>query len=262
MQLSPTQLTRASESELLAYGDITIARLRQIESDNDIPDLRESEIEEYLESQQQALERELQAISEQLIQRQINLDEYERLAAELVSAAMLVALLAAFGGTENLRRSPYGREYIRQVSRAIRGEVRAIIATGNKIESGDLTIAQFLATRSRRAMAFVSTFRTAQIFKNIAENNHNEGIRRLTSVEPCPDCPGYQQLSWVPIEDIVPVATYCVCKGNCKCEVITRFNPDRALAQLTGGTITQRVTRYGQALQDVEDAFLRRHNFI
>lgn len=262
LELSPQQLSRVSESDLLAYADITRRRLNDIDRDNDIPDiddLSESERQDYLESQRAILERQLSNINAELTNEQISLEQWERLCSEVVSASILLILLFNHGGWASLQTSANAVSIIRQASDDIRSQVRAIISTADKVASGEYTLGQFLDTSRRRGASVFVSYHLNDVVRRISQDNHNEGIRRLTSKEPCPDCPGYQVLNWSPIETIVPVASYCVCGGECKCEIETRFNPQLALQQLTGGSITQRVSRYLTAMDYVESSFLEKY---
>ena len=171
-------------------------------------------------------------------------------------------MLLAIGGVQRLRQSTVLRETVLDAKRLIDGNLRATKRTADRIADGELTPNQIRDQARRRSLGVRSGFSSAAIIDRMVAQFHNEGRRVLNSPHPCPDCPLHQRLDYVPITEIVPVGTYCVCKANCKCQVFTRFNPALALQDLLGGNLLNRVQKRSEFLERTEQEYLERHGWL
>lgn len=262
---SPSQSATLSEADYAELSGITIARLQAIEAGNTIPDIEgmsEAKIEAWLEEQRQTAEQELAAAIADFIDGKTTAAETEAKISEAITTGILLALLFTIGGLAALRASQNPRALILQAKDTIDRANRSIQGNFAAILSGQMTPGQIVAISRRRTLTFRSQFEQSTILNNIISKGHNEGIRRINSVHPCPSCPGYERLDWVPISDIVPVATLCECMDRCKCSVVTRFNPERALAELTGGSLINRVESYKASIQQTERDYLIRNGWL
>lgn len=262
--LSPSQLERLSDDDYAEFLSITVALLSQTESRYNLPDIEsmsEDEIIDWIGEQQSSIEREVLVANQQLIDGG-TLSDWERTMSELVSSAAILAALFAFGGLDGLRQQSVARTIIDQTRATIRGQLRAIRQTANSISSGNLSPAQIDASAYRRASAVRESYEKGKLFDAIANKGHNEGFRSLGSTHPCPDCPQYETGGWVPIENIVPIAAYCVCRLRCKCRLQTRFNPDRFIEDINAGRVGDRIRRYQESLTNHRIEFLSRHGWL
>lgn len=265
MTFTPTasQLERLSDDEYQALLAITMRKLMDIEGRYSIPDIEAmspEQIADYLESLQLQMDRELEALNDDLFNGG-SLKDWEESVAELVVAGALLGLLFLFGGVSGLRNQAIARDAIRQVQATINGQARAIQRNAQKIADGQLSEAQIRAGNYRRASTIREAYERNRIISAI-NRGHNEGIRLLGSPHPCPDCPLHERRDWVPIEDIVPIANQCVCQSRCKCSVRTRFNPARLAEDIRNGTATNRVARYEERLESGRVEFLSRHGWL
>lgn len=256
------QISRLSEEAYEEFLAITDERLTNLTIASDI-DLEAREQDRQAASTQ--LQNEAVAIISPAIEEFLNggtLEELERIIAETVSAAMLLAMLLALGGLTRFRSHPRSADFILDTRRLISGQLRAVRALGNNAENGLLTPKQIRLQAQRRAQAIRSGFSAAAIEDRMTSRFHNEAMRSLTSDHPCPDCPRHATGGFVPIEEVVPIATYCVCGGRCKCQIITRFNPAKALSDLIGGNLFDAIERRRANMADEELAYLGRHGWL
>lgn len=262
---NPSQLDRLSDEEYAEISAITIAKLQAVESSLDIPDissLTEAEIEAWLLEQQTKLERDIEADVAGLIDERTPLKDFEREIADLVVSAALVALLFAVGGLSSLRSKQSARAFVRQANRTINDNITGLRRATDRIANRELTVKQIGQAGRRRGLSVQQGFSRSELLNNIATRFHNEGMRTLGSSHPCPDCPLYVTGGYVAIEEIVPIATACVCGLHCKCRITTRFNPQRALDELTNDSIIDRVNRYESSLEQTQAEYLSRHGWL
>jgi hypothetical protein len=263
-QPSDDQLERLDDATYEAYLAITLAMLRDVERANDISDIEgmtPNEIEAWIEQQRALIEPQIDGAVDDL-QNGGTLADFERNVAEITTAAILIVLLFAVGGVDNLRNKPRARAFIRQVQSTIRGNSAAIRGTASRIATGGLTDKQLRAQARRRSLIAKQAYERQRILDEMTTQGHNEGRRFIGSNHPCPDCPRHQRLNWVPIEEIVPIATACVCGGRCLCRIETRFNPVRAVQQIGNGSLLDRVNRFEENLANTENEFLGRHGWL
>ena len=252
---TPADTSRLSSGEYSELTEVTLNRLILLEP----PIEEENALEQVLGYQQQARFN-VDASTEQLINGG-SVKDWESQATDIIVNGLLIALLIGYGGIEQVRQSIDPRSLLGLGVDLIKGQRRAIKNNADKIAAGGFTLGRLKDLGRRRSLAVRSSYESASIAQAMAERFHNEGIRRLTSPHPCPDCPTYERTDWVSINEIVPVATACVCKGNCKCIVTTRFNPARVIQELQGGTLFNQVRRRREFLQQVEQEYLERHGW-
>jgi len=262
---SASQSATLSDADYDQLSEITLRRLQEIESANNIPDIEgmsQAEIELWLEEQRQDAEAQLSTAIADFIDGESTAAETEAKISEVITVGILLVLLFTMGGLAALRANQNPRALILQAKSTIDRANRSIRGNFAAIISGQMTPGQILAIARRRTLTFKSQFEQATILNNIISKGHNEGIRNINSIHPCPSCPGYERLDWVPINEIVPVATLCECMDRCKCSVVTRFNPQRALEELTGGSLVNRVESYKASMDQVERDYLIRNGWL
>ena len=262
-QPSTDQIARLSEEAYEDFLAITLNRLEQVEAESPISveEVPEDEQQTVLLSIQQSTQAALEQPTEQFLSGG-SLQNLESTIAEAVSSSLLLAMLLAMGGFQKARQDPGIRENVLTTRDLIQGQFRATQRTGDRIIDGQLTPNQIRRQSARRALGVRSGFSSASIVNRMTGMFHNEGIRLLTSAHPCTDCPMHERRSWTSLDDIVPVATYCVCGANCKCKITTRFNPARALSDLASGNLLGQVSRRREMMAEAERQYLARHGWL
>ena len=245
------QADELSDDDYAALAVITLALLLSIEGRTTLPN--ETDLENYADSIRAELEREMTPPTESLLSGESAIAQWEQAIAEAVVAAVLLGLLVAIGGVEGLRTQRDPRGILQFTKASLVGDLRAIRHNARRIGRGELTPGQILAGIKRRSRAFRGSYERTKHTLLIASGAANEGKRLLTSPHPCPNCPDYERLEWTPLTEIVPIATLCVCQSHCKCRIITRFNPQRALEEITGGTFSDRIRRAAEYQAGVEE---------
>lgn len=259
-QPTTAQLTRLSQEAYAEFEAISLAKLRQIEAASPIDLETESKESESLKLRAQA-ELQLQQPIDDFLSGG-TLATLEETIGDTVSTGLLLAMLLAVGGVDRLRQSRFLRDTVLDTRRLIQGNLRATQRNADRIAEGELTEGQIKDQARRRSLGIRSGFSSASLLDRMVSRFHNEGIRRLTSAHPCPDCPQYQRLNYVPLEEIVPIATFCACGSNCKCQIQSRFNPARALQDLVSGNLIDRVQRRDEFMRNTENAYLARHGWL
>jgi hypothetical protein len=235
------QQDQLSDEDYAALAIITLALLQRVEQSIIFP--TEAEIDNFTAEYRASMERTMLPPTEALLAGDVPVAEWERDIADAVVAAVLLGLLLAVGGVDGLR-SQFSPRGILQFSKAsLVGDLRAVRHNARRIAGGELTPGQILAGLKRRSQSFRGSYERTKHSVLIASGVANEGRRFLTSPHPCPNCPDYEQRDWVSLTEIIPVATLCVCQSHCKCRVETRFNPQRALEELSGGSFSDRIQR-------------------
>ena len=257
------QLARLSEDAYEEFGQVTMRRLTQLDvlvSQAEEPD--DEELTALMAAERQSLESGLEPIIEAVIEG-APIETFEQQAAESVSSALLLAMLLSFAGLNRLRQQAEARAIIGITGDLIKGQLRAIRGNADSLASGGVTLGRARDIPRRRSLGVRSAFETARLTWNMTARRHNVGKRWVNSPHPCPDCPGYDTNGeYILIEQIVPVATFCVCQSSCKCRVATKFDPQFAIQQLQGGSLTEQVQRSRSFLRQTEQDYLKRHGWI
>jgi hypothetical protein len=260
---SLSQLSRLTKEEYQIFLDITMGQIQAIDSANDIPspDSPPEEIAQWIIEQRAQMERNLEPIVSALLLGRTSISGYERnFTSETVNFA-LMALLLAVGGINGLRRKASPRSFILQTRDTIRRSIDAIRGSADIMAGGRETLGRIKAGIRRRSQVIRESYERNRHLDLIVSRSHNEGKRFLTSPHPCPDCPRYERKEWTPLAEIVPIATACVCKGNCKCRIVTRYNPQLAIQQLMGGSLTNQVERAKTFQDKTYQDYLSRHGW-
>jgi hypothetical protein len=259
---SPSQLSRLTDEEYQSFLAITMGQIQRIDSATDYPapDAPPEEIAQWIIEQRAKAERDMEPIILALMAGGA-IDDFERGLSEVVVGAAIIALLLAVGGMEGLRRKQSPKSFVLITRDAIKRQIDAIRGTADAIADGRETIGRIRQGIQRRSQVIRESYERNRHLDLIASRFHNEGKRFLTSPHPCPDCPRYERREWTPLTQIVPIATACVCRGNCKCRIVTRFNPNLALQELTGGNLLNRVERARAFQDEVYQEYLSRHNW-
>lgn len=249
------QQGRLSEEDYAALALITLGLLQRIERENTLPS--QGDIDAYIQRAQLDTKSRMVSPTEALLEGDASLAEWESAIAEGVINAVILGLLLASGGVDGLRNTQDPRAVLQFTKTALVGELRGVRFSADRIAAGDLSPAQILASLQRRSGGVSRAYHSAALVLLLMSGEANEGIRRLGSQHPCPNCPDYERLDWTPLEQIVPIGNLCLCQLHCKCTLITRFNPVRALQNLTGGSLTDRVQRAAAYQSEVEQQWIR-----
>ena len=248
------QQGRLSDEDYAALALITLGLLQRVERENTLPS--QADLDAYIQQSQVAIRRRMMPPTEALLAGDASLAEWEQAMAEAVAYAIILGLLLASGGVDGLRNTRDPRAVLQFTKTALRGDLRGVRFSANRIANGDMSPAQILASLQRRSGGVMRSYHGAALALLLLSGEANEGIRRLGSQHPCPDCPDYETPGWTPLEDIVPIGNLCRCQLHCKCTLITRYSPIRALQNLTGGSLTNRVQRAAQYQSEVEQRWL------
>lgn len=180
-------------------------------------------------------------LASQLTDGKISTTTYSRLIRESLKPLITRGTALGAGGMEQLQ----GRQ-LSQLGNNARRAYGSLKVLSDQIKSGELTPKQ-IAERSQRLAnyAYQGFHRAEQLSR--AEGGFTMGLRRLGfGVKHCPDCPGYETADWVPIEQIVPVGSGCVCGGRCKCTIA--YRKGTRLEEGLSGSLIDRVVGAQEAV--------------
>jgi hypothetical protein len=245
-----SQQSRMSEDDYAAMTAITLAALSRVEIENALPD--GAAVDDFAVAYQLALYEEMLHPTQAILDGGAAIADWEQAISGSVVTAVLLGLLIGVGGVAGLRSQFNPRGILQFTKASLIADLRAVQYNAEQIALARKTPGQILAILQRRSNAMRGSYERTKHAVLIASGVANEGRRMLGSVHPCPNCPDYERLDWVPLTEIVPVATLCLCQSFCQCRVETRFNPQRALEEMTGGTLANRVERAAAFQSEVE----------
>jgi hypothetical protein len=248
------QQGRLSEDEYAALALITLGLLHRIEQENTLPS--QDEVDTYIQRTQAEIRARIMPPTEALLAGDASLAEWEMAISEGVVNAVILGLLLASGGVDGLRNTQDPRAVLQFTKTALVADLRGVRFSADRIAAGDMSPAQILASLDRRSGSLFRNYSSAVLVLTLMSGQANEGIRRMGSQHPCPNCPDYERPNWTPLEEIIPPGNLCLCQLHCKCTLVTRYNPVRALQNLTGGSLTNRVQRAAQYQAEVEQQWL------
>lgn len=263
-QPSIAQLTRLSQDAYDNFAAISLARLQQIEitSPIDVVEVPESDREDAIAALRLQSEQQMAQPIEDFLDGGMLADLEEQI-ADTIAVGILLAMLLALGGVQKLRQSAALRGIVLDTRRILQGNLRAAQRTADKIGQGQLTPNQIKDQARRRSLGIRAGFSSAGLLDRMVSGIHNEAKRSLTSPHPCPSCPQYDTKGiYIPIGQVVPVGTYCLCQSNCACKIVTRFSLERALQDLLGGNLLNRVQRRSEFMAQVEERYLRQNGWL
>lgn len=192
--------------------------------------------------EQNRLNAKLQRELNKLFDGKASIKDVQLKSAQLLKESQLRIITLGAGGEESLRGNPEVFRYFGQSGAHLKREYAVLRRNGQKIAGGELTEAQIRDRFRRQSIRLHEAFNRSQQLTKISQQGHNEARRILDPVSNhCPSCPAYQKLEWGPIGEVVPVGTACLCGGYCNCRVFTRFNPEAAIQELMGGSLTDQV---------------------
>ena len=204
-------------------------------------------LQEFVALARGGLSNRLEQATERLLNGRISLREWERIFAEELKDHHLIMLLFAFGGIELLQRNPSARALFTQTGENTRGELLGLSIFAAAIASGLRTAGQILGYSRYKANSVRGAFERSRQSALIGVG-YNEARRSLDpTARHCANCPAYETVDWVGIDDVVPVGHACDCNGYCRCRVEYRFNPQRALQTLGSATLADAIARQKNA---------------
>lgn len=248
------QQGRLSEEEYAALALITLGLLQRIERENTLPS--RDDVEAYIQRTQAQIRTRMVPPTEAMLDGNASVAEWEQAISDSVVNAVILGLLLASGGVDGIRNTQDPRAVLQFTKTALVADLRGVRFSADRIAAGEMTPDQILASLTRRSGSLFRNYNSAVLVLTLAYGQANEGIRRLGSQHPCPNCPDYERPNWTPLEEIIPPGNLCLCQLHCKCTLITRYNPVRALQNLAGGSLTSRVQRAAAYQSEVEQQWL------
>ena len=217
------------------------------------------EIEAVLEQESRENERKLLALLLLLVESRITLQEFQERVIGIVEPSTIRAMVLGAGGDQAFRRNSQNREYLRQLRKQNEGLATGLASIGFAMRAGQRTAGQVSNYLKRAARHPFQAHNESQTLTRLG-GLPNEARRRLDpTADHCPSCPGYETDGFVPIEDIVPIGFACECGGRCRCNIVYRFNPLRALNNLgSGATLEDQVRARSENLDRVQADYLQR----
>ena len=207
--------------------------------------LSKADVKAVIGQEHSRLESEMLASTGRLARNKISVEQWQAQLIKSQKNSNLRAMVAGAGGraafNDNVRNSVLLKHHQRrQQDFAI-----ALSELTQKLTNGELTLGQVQGWAKYQASNAEQSFNESQFLTRMIMQGHNEFMRWVANTKHCPDCPGHSTNGqWIAIEDGVPVGSRCRCKGRCRCGSDTRFNPERALAELGGGNILDRIRSY------------------
>ena len=160
-------------------------------------------------------------LSTQLNNNQISVGNWQRAMVSEIKSLHLRSALLASGGEQGLSNRVLGA-----TGRRLRQEYDALKAFSFQIEKGELSPAQILSRSQSYTRQAITAFSTAELITR-ADNGAVTARRKLDpAAKHCPECPRYQTNGFVPLENVVPIGVACTCRGNCRCVISYRFDPN------------------------------------
>lgn len=169
-----------------------------------------------IRAQQQRSSRILEQHSQDLINGNISVQQWQRRVANHVRNDHLRMMQLGAGTRARVNRRHLERLQKRLWGNEFSGELGSLSRLSERLQAGEIS-QKMLLYRSR-----MFALNTRVSYEEARQVNFidREWVGRRTldpSSDHCPDCPAYQRLSWVPASEIVPVGAECRCGGRCRC---------------------------------------------
>lgn len=161
----------------------------------------------------EASRREVTALGQALINKQITLEDWQRQTATRLRSLHMRNALLARGGADRMRPQDY-----LQVGRTLKEEYRYLRNFAQDINNGSLSQAQFIAR-----LAMYSDRGRVSFDKSEQDVFQEQGYlymqRFLGNANHCPECPEYASRGIQPIGTLPLPTEACRCRAHCKCTV-------------------------------------------
>jgi hypothetical protein len=156
-------------------------------------------------------------LSQEFLDKKISHTTYSRKLREALKPILTRSSALGAGGMGNLE----GRQ-LSQLGNGAKSAYSSLKNLSDQIKAGELTAGQ-IAERARRLgnHAYAGFHRAEQISR--AEGGFSMASRQLAgSGNHCNDCIAHQTQGYVPLDEVVPIGTNCVCGGRCRCQIYYR----------------------------------------
>ncbi len=209
------------------YFDSTIGRYRF----SDGRRISTAELRLVVNGERLKLEGRLLTITERYLSGELTTEEWQRLIMAEIKESNIIILILAAGGHIALNANRQNRQYFEQLRDDLTGIAAALAAFTLAMLAGQKTPGQIRGWLKLQSKKVFRTFHRTERLTQKSILSHNEALRMLDPfVIHCPECPAYDTGGqWLAIDDVVPATVACTCGPNCRCTVITRFNPARAI---------------------------------
>lgn len=189
--------------------------------------------------------------TEQLLNNEITLAEWEQLISAEAKDKSIAAALLGIGGVaiaSNLNRQQYSALW-EAVALGLGSWVIGLSRVGQRVSNGEYSPSMLRHYGRYKSSGVVGAYSQARKM-GLLFSGFNEARRSLDpTANHCPDCPAYET-DWTDVSNVVPVGVACRCNGNCRCRVEYRFNPEKAFQS----TLIEQIN----LSKAVEEAALRR----
>lgn len=190
-----------------------------------------SDLRLVLHGERLKLQGRLLAITERFINGEIITEEWQRLILAELKESNLIAVIIGAGGHIALNANRQNKLYFEQLRDDLIDIAAGMAVFTLAILAGEKTAGQIRGWAKYQARTVFRNFNKADLLTKKVVPRHNEAMRLLDiTAKHCSECPAYDTGGqWVDINDVVPPTVACSCRMNCKCTVITRFNPLREI---------------------------------
>jgi hypothetical protein len=156
----------------------------------------------------------LAALTDQLGQGLIRLDQWQRSFAGLIKTIHLAQFILGRGGVKNV----FPADFL-EIARTLKAQYRFLDQFAKDIAGNRLTLNQIRARANLYINASVASFWRAQAQAQAVGPQPGEMRRLLAPVEHCAECLAYAAAGWVPVGTLPMPTERCSCRANCKCTV-------------------------------------------
>lgn len=156
----------------------------------------------------------LSALTDQLSQGLIRLDQWQRSFAELIKTVHTAQYILGRGGIRNV----FPADFL-EIARTLKAQYRFLDQFAKDIAAGRMTLNQVRARANLYLNNTVSSYWRGHGRSQAVGPGPAEMRRLLAPVEHCPECITYAAAGWVPVGTLPMPTELCSCRANCKCRV-------------------------------------------
>ena len=161
----------------------------------------------------------MQAHARLLTSDKIDLPEWQRRSAEDLKLSAIRSTILGSGGKSLTTSKAYGG-----TGRLLRDQYSYLDGFSRDLAAGKLTKEQAIARAGLYGASTRSAFHQSE---KIARGREGFKLAKRVldkSSMHCQDCLNYATPNFVPIEQIVPIASACRCRARCRCSIIWKKN--------------------------------------
>lgn len=157
----------------------------------------------------------MQAHARNLTAGNIDLPTFQRRAAEDLKLSHVRSTILGSGGRSLTTSQAYG-----STGRLLRDQYQFLDGFSRDLAAGKLTTGQAIARAGLYGASTRSAFHQSE---KIARDREGFKLAKRvldSAAQHCEDCLSYATTGFVPIEQIVPIASQCRCRARCRCSII------------------------------------------